>query len=93
MKQNIHKSKTERLRNRKHLFLLFYKGGDKMKNMYDVRQLLKRYNIFIYTGNRSGDAELMELEIRSLYDAQLIDVTSLQQALLILRKEAASTKK
>lgn len=63
-----------------------------MKTMYDVRQLLKRYNIFIYTGSRIGDVELMELEIRSLYDAKLIDVHTLQQTLLILRQEAAYIK-
>lgn len=61
--------------------------------MYDLRQLLKQFHIFIYTGNRVGDAELMELEIRSLYEMKLIDIKTLQQALLILRKEIASVKK
>lgn len=59
----------------------------KIDTMYDVQQLLKRYGIFIYTGNRNADIDLMEAEIRDLYQANLISIQSLQKALFILRKE------
>ncbi|NAP01271.1 DUF910 family protein [Halomonas sp. MG34] len=32
-----------------------------MKTIYDVQQLLKRYGSFVYTGDRLGDLELMEI--------------------------------
>ena len=37
-----------------------------MKTVYDVRQLLKRFSIFIYTGNRIADLDLMEDELKDL---------------------------
>jgi len=58
-----------------------------MKTVYDVRNILKRYGIFIYTGNRTGDLDLMEAEVRELYKAQLIDELTFKQAVLILRQE------
>lgn len=58
-----------------------------MKTVYDVRQLLKRFNIFIYIGNRVADLELMELEMTELYKSELITAQEYQQALLILKKE------
>jgi len=45
-----------------------------MESMYDVRQLLKRYGVFVYTGNRIGDIELMEGEIKDLYHFHMIDI-------------------
>ena len=58
-----------------------------LKTVYDVRNLLKRYGIFIYTGNRVGDLELMEIEVRDLYEAKLIDISTFQNAVLLLRNE------
>lgn len=58
-----------------------------MKTVYDVRQLLKRFNIFVYIGNRVADLELMELEMTELYKSELITAQEYQQALLILKKE------
>lgn len=57
--------------------------------MYDIRKLLKRYGVFIYTGDRLGDLDLMEGEIRDLYDAKIVDLLTFQQAILILKKEKA----
>lgn len=55
--------------------------------VYDVQQLLKRFGIFIYTGNRLGDLELMEAEIHDLYQTKIISTADYQMARLILRKE------
>ncbi len=58
-----------------------------MKTVYDVRKLLKRYGIFTYTGNRIADLEMMELEVRQLYDAHILDIRTYQQAVFILKRE------
>ncbi|GLY09955.1 YqgQ family protein [Bacillus badius] len=58
-----------------------------MKTMWDVQQLLKRYGIFVYVGDRLADLELMEAELKDLYDSKLLDIKDFQQALLIVRQE------
>lgn len=63
-----------------------------MRTMLDVRTLLKQYGIFIYTGNRVGDADLMELEIRELYTSKLINQEEFMQAMLILKREISTHK-
>lgn len=61
-----------------------------MQTMLDVRNLLKKYGIFIYTRNRVGDADLMELEIRELFANKLITKEEYMQALLILKREKST---
>ncbi|SFD69075.1 Uncharacterized protein YqgQ [Bacillus sp. OV194] len=56
-----------------------------MKTLYDVQQLLKRFGIFIYTGHRMADLELMQDELRTLYDSGLIDQQEFKLALLIIK--------
>lgn len=58
-----------------------------MESMLDVRNLLKNFGIFIYTRNRIGDTELMELEINELYRMKLINQDQFLKATLILQKE------
>ena len=58
-----------------------------MKTVYDVRQLLKRFSIFIYTGNRIADLDLMEDELKDLSKVNLIESEEFQKAILILRHE------
>lgn len=58
-----------------------------MKTIYDIQQLLKRFGIFVYTGNRLADLELMEAEIRELHQLELIDNTEFTSAVLLLRQE------
>lgn len=53
--------------------------------MYDVMQLLKKYGTVIYTKNRLVDLEMMEDEIRELYQLEIIDVKTFQQAILLIR--------
>ncbi|RZT22375.1 MULTISPECIES: YqgQ family protein [Fictibacillus] len=56
-----------------------------MKTMYDVQQLLKRFGTIIYTGNPAADLELIQEEIRELYNQKLIDVNEYKTAILIIR--------
>ncbi len=35
-----------------------------MKSVYDIQQLLKKFGTIIYVGDRLGDLELMEMEIK-----------------------------
>lgn len=57
-----------------------------MKTIYDVQQLLRKFGTFIYTGDRIGDLELMELEINELYQLKFIQIEEFQVAKLLLRK-------
>ncbi|ANB60938.1 YqgQ family protein [Anoxybacteroides amylolyticum] len=59
-----------------------------MESVYDVQQLLKKYGTIIYVGDRLADLELMEEELKELYQSQLIDGKDYQMALLIVRHEA-----
>ncbi|MCL6587249.1 MAG: YqgQ family protein [Anoxybacillus sp.] len=59
-----------------------------MNSVYDVQQLLKKYGTIIYVGDRLADLELMEEELKELYQSQLIDTKDYQMALLIVRHEA-----
>ncbi|RIW31061.1 DUF910 family protein [Bacillus salacetis] len=58
-----------------------------MKNMYDVQQLLKKYGIFVYLGDRMADLEMMQEEVRELYQSGLITPNEFQTSMLILRSE------
>lgn len=72
------------------LMKLLRNGDLSMQTMYDVQQLLRKFGIFIYTGHRIGDIELMEFEMRNLYDKHMITIYDFQQAMLILRREKSS---
>jgi uncharacterized protein YqgQ len=71
-----------------HLYWAKRGAGEIMKTVYDVQQLLKRFGTIIYVGDRLADLELMEEELKELYQSQLIDVKDFQMALFILRHEA-----
>ncbi|HLR74477.1 MAG TPA: YqgQ family protein [Virgibacillus sp.] len=58
-----------------------------MKTMFDVQQLLKRFGIFIYTGDRLSDLELMGIEIDALHESTLLTHNEYMLAKLILKKE------
>ncbi|MBT2701545.1 YqgQ family protein [Neobacillus sp. C211] len=58
-----------------------------MKTIYDIQQFLKRFGTIIYIGERVADLELMEMELKELYQSQLIEPMEFQTALLILRHE------
>lgn len=58
--------------------------------MYDVLQLLKKYHVFIYTGNRIADLDLMEMELAELKNAKILTDKDFFQATLIIRREKRS---
>lgn len=58
-----------------------------LKTIYDVQQLLRKFGTFIYTGDRFGDLELMEMEINELHKLEFIRTEEFQLAKLLLRKE------
>jgi uncharacterized protein YqgQ len=58
-----------------------------MKTLYDVQQLLEKYNILVHVGKRKWDIELMALELDNVNRAGLIDKHDYMMAKLILRKE------
>ncbi|MFB4166470.1 YqgQ family protein [Virgibacillus sp. JSM 102003] len=63
-----------------------------METIYDIQQLLKRFGTIIYTGDRLADLELMEAEVKELYQAQFIETNEYQMALLLLRQEASRVR-
>lgn len=56
-------------------------------------QLLKRFGIYIYTKDRLADLEMMEYEVKDLYNMQMIDIKEFQLAVLILKQEQNKLKK
>lgn len=64
-----------------------------MKTVYDVMQLLKRFGTFVYTKNRIGDLQLMEMDLFELYKGGLIEPIEFQSARHILRTEAIRLEK
>ena len=63
-----------------------------MKTIYDIQQYLKKFGTLIYVGDRVADLELMESEVKELYQAQLMDIRDYQMAILLLRQEVQSIK-
>lgn len=64
-----------------------------MKTIYDVQQLLKKFGIIIYVGDRIADLELMEEEVKQLFQSNLIETQDYQMAILLLRQEVQRLKK
>ena len=60
--------------------------------MIDVYELLKKFGTFIYTGDRIGDLELIEDEIKELYKSRMIESSQYQSAILIIRYEVSKLK-
>ncbi|WNZ88784.1 YqgQ family protein [Streptococcus iniae] len=58
-----------------------------MKTLYDVRQLLKNFGIYVYIGKRLYDIEVMKIELKRIYDNGLLDKTDYINAELVLRQE------
>ncbi|MHC6208829.1 YqgQ family protein, partial [Enterococcus faecalis] len=43
-----------------------------METLYDVQQLFKQFGMYIYVGARIYDIELMMIELKKLYEGQLV---------------------
>ena len=61
-----------------------------MKNLLSIIKLLKRFGIYVYTGNRKDDIDLMMSEVKDLYDGGLIQQDEYLKAILLLRFELAN---
>ncbi|AMA74773.1 DUF910 family protein [Aneurinibacillus thermoaerophilus] len=57
-----------------------------MKTILDVKALLRRFGIVIYTGDRLTDYELLEEEVRELYQEKLINITEFRAAMTVLQR-------
>lgn len=57
-----------------------------METFFDVLQLLKKYGIFIYIGDRLAEFNLMEQEINELYQNKLITNEEYMRALFEYQK-------
>lgn len=57
------------------------------RTLYDVQQLLKEFNVFIYVGKRLYDIELMAIELDHLYESGVVDRSTYMKAKIVLRKE------
>lgn len=55
-------------------------------SLYEVRELLKRFGIFVYTGNEPDDAALMESELEDLYEMKLIEDEEYMRARMIIKQ-------
>ncbi|MBD7983156.1 YqgQ family protein [Sporosarcina sp. Sa2YVA2] len=64
-----------------------------MKTYFDVLQLLKRFGVFIYTGDRNTDLELMLTEVKDLFENGLLMKEDYLVAVLILRQQMSNTSK
>ncbi|OIJ20262.1 hypothetical protein BKP45_09340 [Anaerobacillus alkalidiazotrophicus] len=64
-----------------------------MNSIYDLRKFLQNYGVFIYTGDREGDLDLFEMELKQLYEWNMIDALTLQKGLIILKKELTNHKR
>ena len=57
------------------------------RTLYDVQQLLKEFNVFVYVGKRLYDIELMAIELDNLHQAGVVDQSTYMKAKIVLRNE------
>ena len=57
------------------------------RTLYDVQQLLKEFNVFVYVGKRLYDIELMAIELDNLYQSGVVYRSTYMKAKIVLRKE------
>lgn len=55
--------------------------------MHDVQMLLKRFGQYVYGPGRLATLELMELEVKDLYEAGMIERDDYLKALMVLKAE------
>lgn len=64
-----------------------------LTDFLSVIQLLKRFGLFIYTGNKIDDIDLVKEEVQELYENGLILKEDYLSAILILREEQRKLRK
>lgn len=57
-----------------------------METLYDVQQLFKQFGMYIYVGARIYDIELMMIELKKLYEGQLVDRDTYLQARIFCKE-------
>lgn len=57
------------------------------RTLYDVQQLLKEFNVYVYVGKRLYDIELIAIELDHLYESGVVDNDTYMKAKIVLRKE------
>ncbi|MDT0667957.1 YqgQ family protein [Mammaliicoccus sciuri] len=63
-----------------------------MNNLYDVQQLLKKFGYIIYFKDEEDQLEMMEQEIKAMYQSMLIDKETFLQARLIINQRRIEEK-
>ncbi|WP_288226501.1 YqgQ family protein [uncultured Enterococcus sp.] len=58
-----------------------------MESLHDVQQLLKQFGIYVYVGKRIYDIELMQIELKNLYESRVIDRDTYLRGWAILKRE------
>jgi len=67
-------------------------GVNFMNNLYDVQQLLKKFGYIIYFKDEEDQLEMMEQEIKTMYQSMLIDKETFLQARLIINQRRIEKK-
>lgn len=67
-------------------------GVNFMNNLYDVQQLLKKFGYIIYFKDEEDQLEMMEQEIKAMYQSMLIDKETFLQARLIINQRGIEKK-
>ena len=71
---------------------LMHLGVNFMNNLYDVQQLLKKFGYIIYFKDEEDQLEMMEQEIKAMYQSMLIDKETFLQARLIINQRRIEKK-
>lgn len=71
---------------------LMRSGVNFMNNLYDVQQLLKKFGYIIYFKDEEDQLEMMEQEIKAMYQSMLIDKETFLQARLIINQRRIEKK-
>lgn len=58
-----------------------------IRTLYDVQQILKMFNIYVYVGKRIWDIEMMALELDNLYNMHVISKDVWLRSKLVLQRE------
>ncbi len=63
------------------------------RTLYDVQQLLKKFGTYVHVGKRIWDIELMSIELKNIYNNEMIDKQTFISAQLILKSEHRKEEK
>ncbi|PTX53678.1 uncharacterized protein YqgQ [Melghirimyces profundicolus] len=61
--------------------------SEPLRNLLDLRILLRKFGFTVYTGDRLGDLELMEEELSDLHGSGLLDRETYMKARMLIQRE------